>query len=102
DKNPGKSIIKNQDYEELCKKEFKDRLEIGIVNRFLYEIGGNFGFKLFTKDAKKSNNFKNYLRQWYSATWPKRAILPLIKSIIGHRSNCLHGDNCSWCWPKRS
>ena len=94
-----KSIIENIDYDNLWKSQFSEKMKMSIVNRFLYEIGGNIGYTWFNKSAQNSD-FKEFGYKLYQPNLFKKFIFPFIKIIWKDYSKCTHGDNCLWCRRK--
>lgn len=95
-----KSLIENIDYDKLWKKEFLEKMQISIVNRFIYEFGGNFGYSLFNKYMQKSD-LKEFGYSLYRPNLIKKSLFPFIKIIWKNYTKCLHGDNCQWCRRKQ-
>jgi len=94
-----KSIIENIDYDNLWKSQLSEKIKMSIVNRFLYEIGGNIGYTLFNKSAQNSD-FKEFGYKLYKPNLFKKFIFPFIKITWKNYSKCTHGDNCLWCRGK--
>jgi len=94
-----KSIIENIDYDNLWKSQFGEKMKMSIVNRFLYELGGNIGYTIFNKLAHNAD-FKEYGYKLHQPNLFKKCILPFIKILWKNYSQCQHGDNCYWCRRK--
>lgn len=66
-----KSIIEGTSYDELCKEQFYDYLKVGLINRFLFELVGNKGYKFLVwclnryKDNICTGLYKQYSPRWY-------------------------------------
>lgn len=94
-----KSIIENSDYDALWKKEFETQLKAGIVNRFLYEIGGNVGFRLFLRAAHK-RDFRSFGLNLNRYTFLRKIAFRIITGFLWKKPTpCSHGTECSWCKP---
>ena len=92
-----RSILENSSFDQLWKKELGVRQETSLVNRFLYESGGNFGLSLFVRRAAMARDFQTYLGSWYRASWWKRPLGPLVKLFWRHRGSCQHKPGLHWC-----
>ncbi len=93
------SILKDKSYDELWKKEVAQNQETSLVNRALYEIGGNRGLSSFVKRAGR-NDFQTYLKKWHRTSSWKRIILPWVKRFWKKESSCFHRIPEHWCREK--
>jgi flavin-dependent dehydrogenase len=75
---------------------FGDRFEASLVNRFLYETGGHAAYRFFLRKAR-STEFRRIGRDFYTPTFAKRMLLPVVKALWGKRKPCVHGPRCAWC-----
>jgi flavin-dependent dehydrogenase len=66
-----RSIIEGRDFDTsaLAMKQ-----ETSLVNRFLYEAGGNFGLSMFVRRASRAKDFHRYLSGWHQRRWWKRLL----------------------------
>ncbi len=94
-----RSIIDNIDYDKLWKKHLSSKMKTSVVNRFFYELGGNFGYSLFNKRAK-NKDFRKLGYKLCNASVLKNIIFPFIKIIWKNNSECRHKVNCFWCRRK--
>ncbi len=95
-----KSIIDRKDYDAMWKKEFGSRLELGILNRALYEFGGDSAFASLISQAEKEKDFGKFLHSFSKPTLAKGFLIPFAKHLLGRNNSCNHAANCAWC-PKR-
>jgi flavin-dependent dehydrogenase len=72
------SIISGTDYDQLWKERFKSKLEISLVNRFLFEKFGQTGYRYLTRKLGNGNPCE-YLRRHYNHSWWKQLLLPLAQ-----------------------
>jgi len=93
------SIIQNADYDVLWKKEVGTGQEVGLVNRFLYEIGGNTGLSTFIKRAGRQD-LRLYLKKWHRLDGWKALLLPLLKKAWRQNDACRHRIPEHWCRKK--
>lgn len=96
-----KSIIERADYDSLWKNSFGPLLEVGVFNRWAFELLGNTGYSFFVSEAEKAKDFRTYLSKWYGPGAFKRLAIPLIKFLNRRRSICNHGICCNWCNKKQ-
>ena len=85
-----RSILENRSYDELWQRELGPKQETSLVNRFLYEAGGNAGLSMFVKQASRAKDFNDYLSGWHSRTWWKSLLSPLVRRVWRHRGRCQH------------
>ena len=50
------------------KRELGAKQQTSLVNRFLYETGGNFGLSMFVRQAARAKDFHRYLERMASHT----------------------------------
>ncbi len=91
------SIIQGRDFDELWHESLAGKQETSLVNRFLYEAGGNFGLSMFVRQAASAKDFQKYLRSWHARTWWKRLLSPIIRRVWQHRGRCQHKPGEHWC-----
>jgi flavin-dependent dehydrogenase len=65
-------------YDVLWRKEFGVSQEMSLVNRLLYEWGGNRGLSYFVWQAARSD-FKDYLTAWQRSSFWKQCVVPFVK-----------------------
>ncbi|HXH90864.1 MAG TPA: NAD(P)-binding protein, partial [Thermoanaerobaculia bacterium] len=69
-----RSILEERDYDELWRHELGTKQETSLVNRFLYESGGNFGLSMFVRQASRAKDFHRYLSGWHRSSWWKKML----------------------------
>jgi len=92
-----RSIIEGRDFDELWTHELRAKQETSLVNRFLYESGGNFGLSMFVRRAGRARDFHRYLSGWHQRTWWKILLTPLVRRFWRHDGRCLHKPGPHWC-----
>lgn len=92
-----RSILEERDFDELWKAELGAKQETSLVNRFLYEAGGNTGLAMFVKQASRAKDFNGYLAGWHARAWWKRLLSPVVRRVWHHRGRCLHKPGVHWC-----
>ena len=91
------SILQNRDFDELWRAELGPKQETSLVNRFLYEAGGNFGLSMFVRQAARAKDFHRYLSGWHRRTWWKALLLPFVRRVWHHDGRCQHKPGIHWC-----
>lgn len=92
-----RSILEQRDFDELWKQEFGAKQETSLVNRFLYETGGNAGLSMFVRQASKASDFHGYLSGWHARKWWKALLVPVVRRVWQHRGRCQHKPAEHWC-----
>ena len=92
-----RSILEERDFDELWTRELGKKQETSLVNRFLYEAGGNAGLSMFVRQASRAKDFNRYLRGWHARTWWKSLLSPVVRRVWRHRGRCQHKPDVHWC-----
>ena len=92
-----RSILESRSFDELWRAELGVKQETSLVNRFLYEAGGNFGLSMFVRQAAHAKDFHRYLSGWHRATWWKALLAPMVRRYWRHSGRCLHKPGAHWC-----
>lgn len=92
-----RSILEEGDFDALWKAELGPKQETSLVNRFLYESGGNFGLSMFVRQASRARDFHRYLSGWHQRRWWKSLLVPVIRRFWKHDGRCLHKPGEHWC-----
>jgi len=89
-----RSILEGRDFDTsaLALKQ-----ETSLVNRFLYEAGGNFGLSMFVRRAGRAKDFHRYLSGWHQRRWWKRLLSPVVHRVWKHNGRCAHRAAEHWC-----
>jgi flavin-dependent dehydrogenase len=93
-----RSILEHRDFDTLWREELGTKQETSLVNRFLYESGGNFGLSMFVRQAARARDFRRYLSGWHHHAWWKSILAPVIRRVWRHDGRCMHkpaGEH--WC-----
>jgi flavin-dependent dehydrogenase len=93
------SMIRKESYDLLWKEAIGSAQEISLVNRYLYERGGNQGLATFIRRAG-SGDVQDYLSGWHADAWWKRLLLPVIKWTWQGEKRCAHRLPLHWCRKK--
>lgn len=92
-----RSIIESRDFDDLWRAELAAKQETSLVNRFLYEAGGNTGLRIFVRQAAGAGDFNAYLAGWHRRTWWKSLLAPFVRRVWRHRGRCHHKPHEHWC-----
>lgn len=94
-----RSILEQRDFDELWLRELGPKQETSLVNRFLYEAGGNPGLSMFVRQASRAKDFNGYLRGWHQRTWWKSLLGPVIRRVWRQNGRCMHKpfEHDHWC-----
>jgi flavin-dependent dehydrogenase len=92
-----RSILEERDYDELWKSELETKQKTSLVNRFLYESGGNFGLSMFVRQAAHAKDFHRYLSGWHRNSWWKSLLSPVVRRVWKHDGRCQHKPGLHWC-----
>jgi len=92
-----RSLIENISFDELWRATLETKQNTSLVNRFLYESGGNFGLSMFVRNAARAKDFRNYLFGWHQSAWWKRLLEPLVRRAWRHDGRCQHKPGPHWC-----
>jgi len=92
-----RSILEGRDYDDLWKSELCAKQQTSLVNRFLYETGGNFGLSMFVRQAARAKDFHHYLSGWHRTTWWKSLLSPVVRRVWKHDGRCQHKPGPHWC-----
>ncbi|MEO6487220.1 MAG: NAD(P)/FAD-dependent oxidoreductase [Thermoanaerobaculia bacterium] len=91
------AILENRNFDELWLGQLGQKQETSLVNRFLYESGGNRGLAIFVWQAARAADFHRYLSGWHQRRWWKSLMSPLVRRFWRHRGRCLHKPGLHWC-----
>ena len=92
-----RSILEERDYDALWRDELGVKQQTSLVNRFLYESGGNFGLSMFVRSAGRARDFRRYLSGWHQNRWWKSMLAPVVRRVWKHQGRCLHKPGEHWC-----
>ncbi len=70
--------------------------EISLVNRALYEWGGDVGLSFLIRQAARGD-VRQYLSRWHAPRFWKRCLLPWVKWYWGREESCTHPFDPHWC-----
>jgi flavin-dependent dehydrogenase len=92
-----RSILEGRDFDDLWRSELGAKQETSLVNRFLYEMGGNRGLAMFVHNAARARDFRGYLSGWHQRRWWKSILAPVVRRMWKHQGRCQHKPGEHWC-----
>jgi flavin-dependent dehydrogenase len=92
-----RSILEGRDFDDLWRSELGVKQETSLVNRFLYEMGGNRGLAMFVRSAARARDFRGYLSRWHQRRWWKSMLAPVVRRMWKHQGRCQHKPGEHWC-----
>ena len=94
------SIVEGTDYAKLWRRDLLPLLRTGTVNRFLFNLVGESGWRLVLR-ALSRGDARLTLRRLYRPSLLSRALLPIARFRYRSQlqdSSCDHIDcHCIWC-----
>ncbi len=99
-----KSFIDGSDYDELWKRELKPMLETSMINRYLFEKFGDFGYRYMARKLLVSDPC-GFLMKHYNHSFMKHLFLHIARRSYVNKvkdESCNH-ENCAcvWCTCER-
>lgn len=98
-----RAIFEEKDYDRLWRRELLPQLKTGLVNRFLFELSGNQGYRRLLSHIGRSPNPRELVRRQHEASLLKRFLYPVAYPFYLRRSrykdySCSHETcECVWC-----
>lgn len=90
-----RSLLTGANYDVLWRRELLPQMEISVVNRAIFSLLGNRGYRLFLRWVSASSDPRRLLRYQYQTTWFKRLLLPFARRryrSLRHDVSRNHGD----------
>ncbi len=96
-----RSFVEEADYDAMWRAEFNGQLRVSIVNRALYNMLGNHGYRWFLKRISAKQNIRKSLYGQYHPGFIKTLLYPWANHSVKRLrsdSDCEHIDcECVWC-----
>lgn len=96
------SIINNEHYDSLCKKKLMPHLKSSLINRYIFRMAGNTGYKVLVNNIRRSDDVRSFLMKYYRPSFFKGLVFPLANMKYKSRlrkqfcddESCLCVGNC--------
>lgn len=96
-----RSLLDGGDYNARWRRQIGSLMETSVVNRALYNLLGNRGYRWFLRSQERQSDARPFLRRCYQTSRIKRFFVPLARRRYQSRrkdSSCNHVDcTCVWC-----
>ena len=89
------------DYDRLWRRRLGGLIRAGAVNRYLYELFGDAGYRGLARSLARSVDPGRWLRRRYGLSWWKRLLFPAVRGAVFPPLDpavCSQkGCECTWC-----
>ena len=97
-----KSLLDNAPghYDYMWKKRLLGLMRASVVNRYMYAMFGDFGYRNFVKGVAHSKDARNWIRKRYHPDLWKSIIYPFAQHAFNRRLKgmCVEANcHCTWC-----
>lgn len=96
-----RSLLEGSDYDVLWRRHLLGQMETSVVNRALFSLLGNRGYRRFLGRMSTHPNLRGFLLRHYHPSFFKRLLKPWAQRRYESRrkdSACSHEDcSCVWC-----
>jgi flavin-dependent dehydrogenase len=76
-----RSIIDNEDYDKLWKKDFNHQLKTSLSNRKIYTSFGDFGYDYLIKKTKDSRDPRKFWHRLYNQSLSRKIFYPFALNL---------------------
>lgn len=95
------SLLSGENYDVLWQRDLKPQMQTSIVNRVLYSLVGNYGYRWFLQRIESSQDLRGLLQRQYQPSLLKRFLGPWANRRYQSQrkdASCNHIDcHCVWC-----
>ena len=96
-----RSLLEGSDYDRLWQRELGALMTTAVVNRALYSLLGNRGYRWLLSHQENHSDARELLHRYYSPSRVKRLLAPLARQCFRSQrrdESCNHVDcSCVWC-----
>jgi Dehydrogenases (flavoproteins) len=78
-----KALINDEDFQEMAEIEFRNKMKSSMVNRFLWELNGNYSWIVDRIYGK--NDPLGYVGSFHKFNWMQRLLYPLARFSMKRR-----------------
>lgn len=89
-----------ESFDRVWKQRLGGPLHTSVVNRYLYELLGSWGYTRLLRGLDDSDDATEWLHTQYSPCWWKQLLAPLARRAIRGRADSvcvMPGCDCTWC-----
>ncbi len=95
------SLLTGEDYDALWRRELLPQMQTSVINRALYALVGNRGYRWFLRRLASDKDIRRTLRRRYQPSRIKNLLKPWADGRYRSRrqdTSCDHVDcHCVWC-----
>ncbi len=91
-------LMNGEDYAERARSQFLPRMQTSEVNRRLFSLLGNQGYRWYLRHASRQADTRDFLRRQYQPSRLKRLLRPLLAYPVQNRSNPCNSPDCTCVW----
>ncbi len=95
------SLLNDEDYDVLWQRELMPQMQTSVVNRVLYNLVGNVGYRWFLQRIESTPDLRGLMRRQYQPSLLKRFLRPWANRRYQSQrkdTSCNHIDcHCVWC-----
>lgn len=94
-----------QEYDSLWQRHFGGLLRASVVNRYLYAMLGDGGYRWFARGLARTIDPRARLRRLYAPSFWKALIYPVAQRAVMRRMRVtcvMEGCTCTWCRCQRA
>ncbi len=88
-------LLDGEDYGKRAQNLFLPRMQVSAVNRHLFSLLGNRGYRLYLRYAASQDDAREFLRRQYRPSWFKRVLQPLLARRTDSNIVSCHSPDCS-------
>jgi len=96
-----RSLLDGSDYDRLWQRALGDLMTTAVVNRALYGLLGNRGYRWLLRHQENRSDARELLHHYYRSSGIKRLLAPLARQRFRSQrkdESCNHVDcSCVWC-----
>lgn len=96
-----RSLLEGSDYDKLWQRALGELMTAAVVNRALYGLLGNHGYRWFLRYVENQPDARELLRRHYLPSRSKHLLAPLARRRFRSQrkdESCNHVDcTCVWC-----
>lgn len=89
------------EYDRLWRRRLGGLIRAGAVNRYLYELFGDAGYRGLARSMARSADPARWLRRRYRPRWWKELLFPVVRGAVfpppDPAACSQEGCECTWC-----